>query len=140
MSGTETTERLPPTRVLRTAADSSQTRPRRILAALIAGAAAIGLLAAIGVWTSSAADIVTGRAVAGITAPRPAPATTAESDSATTPTAVTVDGGDPGPSTANDDKHAEHAAEVADRKAELAAEVADKKSEHDGRGNSGKGK
>jgi len=140
MSGTETTERLPPTRVLRTAGNSSPTRPRRILAALIAGAAAIGMLAAIGVWTSSAADIVTGRAVAGITVPRSAPAATADSDSATTPTAVTVDGGGPGPSAANDDKHAEHAAEVADRKAEHAAEVADKKSEHDGRGNSGKGK
>lgn len=129
------TEQLPQTRLLR--ADTGR-RPRRVITALIAGAAAMGLLAAIGAWTSSAADSVTARAVAGVTAPRSAPVTTSDSDSSTTP--VIVDDGGPGPSASYDDKHAEHAAEMADKKAEHAAEVAEKKTEHGSGGNSGKGK
>ncbi|MBW8761822.1 MAG: serine/threonine protein kinase [Microbacterium sp.] len=136
-SSAAVTEQLPQTRLLR---GDTDRRPRRVITALIAGAAAMGLLAAIGAWTSSAADIVTARAVTGVTALRSAPVTTSDSDSSITPVTVTVNDGDPGPSALNDDKKVEHAAETADKKAEHGAEVAEKKTEHASQGNNGKGK
>lgn len=140
-----TTERLPATRVLSVepsggtaglvGSRASLSRPRRVFAALIAGAAAIGLLAAIGVWTSSAADTVTARSATVLTVSRSAPVAT----TSTAPVAVVDDSG-PGPSSANDDKHAEQTAQVVDKKAEHAAEQAEKKGENGQRGNPGKGK